>query len=118
MSVEHVMPQTWTSTWPLLDGRFSPPDKLTGSDQSMLDSIRAREQALHTLGNLTLITVPANTTASNKAFLNKKAWLKQSLLALNLAILEHEAWDEVTISQRADDLANLAATVWPGLDVT
>jgi hypothetical protein len=50
-------------------------------------AIIAREAALHTLGNLTLITVPGNTSASNSAFHDKAQWLRKSLLALNLAIL-------------------------------
>ena len=82
----------------------------------MLAQIRTREAALHTLGNLTLITVPGNTTASNKAFPDKKPWLKESLLALNLAIIERETWDESTIALRAEALADLATLVWRGLD--
>src|SRR3954451_10661767 len=36
-------------------------------DELMRAAIRTRNAALHTLGNLTLITVPGNTTASNRA---------------------------------------------------
>jgi hypothetical protein len=72
ISAEHVLPQTWTTNWPLPDGRVAPADKLTGVDEAMQVDIRTREAALHTLGNLTLITVPGNTTASNRAFAEKK----------------------------------------------
>ena len=116
MSVEHVLPRTWMTHWTLPDGRSAPADKTTGADQAMLASIRARDAALHTLGNLTLITVPGNSTASNNAFCAKKHWLKESLLALNLAVIEHETWDEDAIAQRGGDLADLAVTTWRGLD--
>jgi len=114
MSVEHILPQTWMTHWPLPEGRMAPPDKLTGADQAMMDAIRTRDAALHTMGNLTLVTVPANTTASNKSFNEKKLWLKQSLLGLNLSILGHDTWDEAAIAARAASLADMAIKLWPG----
>lgn len=113
LSVEHVLPQAWTAHWRLADGRTAPADKLTGADEAMLASIQVREATLQTLGNLTLVTVPGNGTASNKAFADKRGWLRESLLALNLAIAGHETWDEAAIAQRADTLADLAVAVWP-----
>ncbi|MBV8522170.1 MAG: HNH endonuclease, partial [Acetobacteraceae bacterium] len=113
MSIEHVLPQSWTATWPLPDGRYAPADASTGADGPMLAAIEARQSALHTLGNLTLITVPANAAASNAAFPKKAQWLKQSLLALNLAILEKSAWGEREITERGNALADLAVKIWP-----
>lgn len=113
ISIEHVLPQNWTAHWPLSDGRNAPADKFAGADEAMLAGIRARDAALQTFGNLTLITVPGNTNASNKAFSDKKPWLRESLLALNLAIFERETWDEVVIAERSDALADLAIVVWP-----
>ncbi len=114
MSVEHIMPQIWTTNWPLPDGRMAPADEVTGADPVMLTTIQARAAALHTLGNLTLITVPGNSAASNKAFADKKPWLAQSLLALNQVITAHPAWDETAILTRSRELAELAVKVWPG----
>lgn len=113
MSVEHVMPQTWTTHWPLPDGRSAPSDKYTGADQSMLLEIRSRDLLVHTLGNLTLITVPGNTVASNSAFPAKKPWLSQSLLALNLEITSSDVWDHQTVAARSTALAMRAAAIWP-----
>jgi hypothetical protein len=113
MSIEHVLPQTWTTNWSLPGGRSAPADKITGVDQPMLAAIAVRQAALHTLGNLTLITVPGNTTASNSAFDQKKPWLRQSLLALNLAILDQPTWDESQITARGKLLADLAVNIWP-----
>ncbi len=112
--VEHILPQAWMAHWSLGDGRTAPADKLTGADEAMLAGIHVREAALQTLGNLTLITVPGNGTASNRAFGDKKLWLRKSLLALNLSIIEHATWDEAAITQRADAPADLAIAVWPG----
>ncbi|MBS0251508.1 MAG: HNH endonuclease [Proteobacteria bacterium] len=99
------------TNWKLPDGRACPADKV-GLDKEMVAAISSREGLLHTLGNLTLITVPGNTAASNSAFKEKAPWLKQSLLALNLDILDQTSWDEVEIRNRADRLADLAVKVW------
>ena len=115
MSIEHILPRKWTTHWQLPDGRSAPDDKVTGADEVMIAAISERQSVLHTLGNLTLITVPANTVASNIAYPEKRSWLKQSLLALNLEILEHEKWDETEIAARAQTLAGLAMEIWQPL---
>lgn len=114
MSVEHIMPQTWTTPhWPLPGGCVVPADRTTGIDSNTLPLIRARDAALHTLGNLTLITVAGNTVASNSAFSAKKQWLSQSLLALNLEVLQAADWDVDQIGKRASALAARAVKAWP-----
>ena len=115
MSIEHILPQQWKKFWPLPDGRPAPADLTTGVDEAMNTAILIRSKTLHTLGNLTLITVPGNSTASNSAFEGKKAWLRKSLLALNLEILEKTGWDETFIRVRGGDLADLAIKIWPPL---
>ena len=115
MSIEHVMPQTWTTYWPLADGRFVPADKQTGADQKMIEDARTRDALIHTLGNLTLITVPGNTAASNSAFIDKKPWLLTSLLALNLEVTTGNKWDHQAIDDRATAIATRAKSVWPAL---
>jgi uncharacterized protein with ParB-like and HNH nuclease domain len=113
MSVEHVLPQAWTTHWPLPDGRVAPPDRVTGADKEMLARIQARDAALHTIGNLTLVTVSGNSAASNGAFPAKKSWLQQSLLALNLEVVQHDAWDVDSIRDRGKALADRAVSTWP-----
>ena len=121
MSVEHIMPQAWTNHWALSDGRYVPKDRVTGVDDVMRREIQARDGVLHTLGNLTLITMPGNTVASDSEFSDKAPWLAKALLALNLEILEKEkghenealVWDVATISKRSTVLASRAISVWP-----
>jgi len=113
MSIEHILPQTWRPHWPLADGSQAPIDGVTGADETMLAAIANREATLHTLGNLTLITVPGNTVASNSNFTIKAPWLKKSLLALNLEIVDQAIWDESKIVERSRILADRALSIWP-----
>lgn len=113
ISIEHILPQKWTKNWLLRDGRMAPDDHVSGVDETMNLAIAGREAALQTLGNLTLITVPGNSSASNLGFTEKRIWLKQSLLGLNLKVEENQTWDENTIAARANTLATLAINVWP-----
>jgi hypothetical protein len=115
MSIEHILPQGWTEHWLLPDGRKAPLDGQSNADEQMLSAITARQSALHTFGNLTLITIPGNSAASHSAFDKKKAWLKKSLLALNLAICERQVWNEAEIQRRSNSLAQLAIKIWPSL---
>jgi hypothetical protein len=119
MSVEHIMPQAWTNHWALADGSLVPEDRVTGVDDVMRGEIQARDGALHTLGNLTLITTPGNSAASDSEFSKTSTWLAKALLALNLEVLENgrendkPVWDVDGISKRATVLARRAMSVWP-----
>ncbi|HZP10015.1 DUF262 domain-containing protein [Methyloceanibacter sp.] len=118
MSIEHIIPQRWSEHWTLSDGRKAPSDLVTGADEKMLSLIAQRQSVLHTLGNLTLITVPGNSAASNSAFPQKRQWLKKSLLALNLEITDEKNtdWNEHNVLTRADALYKLATSIWPAID--
>lgn len=118
LSVEHVLPQTWMTNWLLADGRSAPADRFTGADEAMLTEIRARDGAVHTFGNLTLVTVAANSAASNSAFPDKKQWLNLSLLALNREISERETWGLDAIAGRVETIAGRAIAIWPAPPIT
>jgi len=113
LSIEHILPQSWRTHWPLSDGRLVPADKISGADEKMMKSIAEREALIHTLGNLTLMTGPGNYAASNGPFENKRNWLRQTLLALNFEISGCDTWNESTITARAQQLGELAIKVWP-----
>jgi hypothetical protein len=111
MSIEHVLPQFWAEHWLLPDGRKAPRDLLTSADEEMLSAIATRQGILHTLGTLTLITVPGNTAASNSAYNEKRDWLKKSLLALNLEVIDNNNnWGETEIQNRSRELVSEICT--------
>ena len=111
LSVEHVLPQTWTAHWPLADGRTVPANRIY-IDEEMAVAARNRDACRHRMGNLTLVTTPLNSSMQNQGFDKKRERLSKSLLALNGAISEAVNWDEDAIARRGQVLANLAIGVW------
>lgn len=113
LTIEHLMPQAWPEFWPLTGGKFAPRDRQTGVDEALRKEIDARDSLLHSIGNLTLLTPPANVSAGNAGFETKRARLLDSLLSTNAAILKESIWDEAAILRRADSLSLLASKLWP-----
>jgi len=75
---------------------------------------RVQETYLHTLGNLTLTGY--NSEYSDRPFVEKrdmKGGFKESPLRLNQGLGEISHWNEETILQRAQRLAEEASGVWP-----
>ena len=101
LTIEHVLPQEWSTNWPL------PP----GADpvQAALD----RDAAKHRLGNLTLVTKKLNPTMSNDPWAKKRDHLRErSVLLISADIRAAETWDEEAIAERGRHLADLAQAVW------
>ena len=71
----------------------------------------------HSVGNLTLLTQPLNSSASHGSFAEKKAKLQSpkygSLLVLNREVTAHDEWHEDAIEARAADMFALAQSAWP-----
>jgi len=106
LQIEHVIPQAWQDTWPLED----PQDE---------DAIARRTAAVHRLGNLSLVTSSLNPALSNDPWAEKRGELTQhSALRLNARLVhDHpERFDEESIDQRSETLANLLICEWPGPD--
>jgi hypothetical protein len=82
-----------------------------------LAEIERRDRLKHTLGNLTLLTAPANAEALNYGTARKLERLKRSLLRLNQEIAREEQWDEGAIQRRAARLADLVIGIWPAPQV-
>ncbi|MFF4246468.1 DUF262 domain-containing protein [Streptomyces sp. NPDC001822] len=111
LTIEHVMPQSWRDNWPPL---HDDPEEGSG-----------RDELVHSLGNLTLVTARLNPALGNMAWEDKRKWLGQhSLLRLTHGTLLHaptatdisdwgSAWDEHRIRARGAHLAGLATTIWP-----
>ena len=112
LTVEHIMPQQWEQDWPLPSGKFAPSDG-SAVDEAMANEIAVRRGLIHTLGNLSLLTPPANASAGNGSFEDKKPRLRDSLLRINSDVASAEKWKEGEIRARAEKLANLALRVWP-----
>ena len=119
LTIEHVMPRSWATHWPLPDGTIAPCESaweavsrgyvLDDKTKAFMDE---RQQAIDTLGNLTLVTKPSNSSIGNEGWKTKHDRLNGSLLALNREIAENESWNETSIKKRADDLANVANRIW------
>ncbi|MCY4382097.1 MAG: DUF262 domain-containing protein [Nitrospinae bacterium] len=119
LTIEHIMPQSWAENWPLPNGLTAPCEStweaaynghaLDDETKTLMDE---REQAVATLGNLTLVTGPLNAGIGNSGWMTKRERLGKSLLALNREVAANETWDELAIERRAADLAKLANNIW------
>ena len=108
------MPRAWRTGWALPDERMAPANWWDApADDAMAAAIRARDVAVDTLGNLTLLTGARNASLSNGKFDDKRPKFQQSLLVLNRDIAQEEAWSEALIEARARRLATYALKLWP-----
>ncbi|OBC01743.1 DUF262 domain-containing protein [Gordonia sp. 852002-50395_SCH5434458] len=120
LNIEHVMPQNWRAKWPLADG----------NDEDLL---ARREQAINSVGNLTLTNGRLNSQMRDKAWPSKRLALQQkstllittaSILAAPPGVAVEDAaawpteWDETRIAKRRAYLVGLALEVWPRPEIT
>lgn len=104
-SLEHMMPKKWRNNWDI-----PPTDELC----------RERNFRLLTLGNLTIISLPLNTSIRDANWTDKKngRGKHKGLIAYAGEIeimsdaLGKDNWTENDIKERADYLAGLANQVW------
>ena len=98
LTIEHIMPQTWTDDWPTQNG-----SKL---DRNVdFEKVVERDKALHRLGNLTLITGALNSGMSNIPFKDKKHAIKAySMLTLNKWFEDKERWTKRRLQKEASIL--------------
>ena len=105
LTVEHIMPEKWEKNWPL---------PANVSDE--VEGERIRNEAIATIGNLTLTTRKLNSTLSNSPWSVKREELnKHSTLFLNRQLLNDAPndWDEASIQRRSEHLAEIIAQIWP-----
>ena len=109
LTIEHVMPRSWESNWPL-------PTNLTEAERA--EKTETRNLLIHTIGNLTLTTQRLNSSLSNAAWEEKRKTLgDHSVLFINRTLLQESegvAWDEDFIQARSRRMAKIIAEVWPG----
>lgn len=117
MTVEHLLPQQWIEHWPLPDGTKGMTFMElvdTDSDDPRATATRKRSSALQTFGNLTILTQPLNSAASNSSWADKKhELLRHSLLPINQQLHDVAVWDEAAIEKRSEELLQRALKLWP-----
>jgi hypothetical protein len=112
LTVEHVMPQSWSTNWPLPG-----PEDLFPEDNEQL--LAERDAHVHRLGNLSLVTKRLNPSVGNSAWEKKRAALNaHSILHLNRDLVRDHVdyWNEELIDRRGAELAELIVKHWPGPD--
>lgn len=117
LSVEHVLPAAWIENWPLPGGFAGIPFYKRTNGEVSAELVKAsnyRDTVLHSIGNLTLLTQPLNSSLQNSAFEEKRPEiLRSSALAMNRYFLDQETWDEEAILKRGEALYGLALQIWP-----
>ena len=102
--IEHIMPQGWSTHWPL-------------PDDAGENAVVARDRAITTLGNLTLTNSKLDIHLSNLPWPKKREILrKHDNLFLNKHLLDSapkDIWDEEAILKRGERLANIITQIWP-----
>ena len=109
LTIEHVMPQTWLTHWPL-------PDEAKVDPMTEQKAMVRRSVMLNTLGNLTLITGKFNSSLQNAAWANKRPeLLKYSKMNLTRYFHGKEAddWNEAAIRARTEHLFAQLLRIWP-----
>ena len=104
LTIEHLMPRSWEEHWPLTcEG---------SSEETRREAARVRNQVVHQIGNLTLLTRKLNPSVSNGPWEQKRREiLKYSALNLNRSLQDN--WNEAQILQRSKQLLDVALKIWP-----
>lgn len=99
-SLEHVMPQEWRKNWP--------------GEEYGTDGL-SRDELVHQLGNLVLVTQALNSKVSNGPWLEKKKSLAEhSTLLTTKEVVDSgsDLWDEATIRARTEKVARAIIEIW------
>jgi uncharacterized protein with ParB-like and HNH nuclease domain len=103
--IEHVMPQSWQSNWPL-------PTNISERD---------RDDAVQRLGNLSLLSKKLNVDVSNSGWNagkgkdgKREAFVEKDLLQMNKKLLEvaQDDWNEEKIADRTELLISAMLDIW------
>ena len=101
LTIEHLIPQTWQTHWPLPGIRETDTEELE------------REEVIHTIGNLTVLNGKLNPKLSNGTWKKKrKEILKHSILHLNKYFQDCDEWSEESIIKRGRELFKIAQKKW------
>ena len=97
--IEHILPQKWKDHWPA--------ESPVGEQE--------RQERVHRLGNLTLLTKGLNSKVSNGPWASKrKALMEHNTIKLTGRLLDGDGdWDEARIDERTAVLIDRLLKVWP-----
>jgi len=122
LDIDHLMPQNWYSHWPLENGRIVTDSDANAVIQIVLAGaeltseqqlVWKRQQAIATLGNLTLLNLSVNRSVQHSAFLKKRDELiTHTNLRLNVPLITKDKWDEEQIFARSALLGHAALRTW------
>ena len=105
LTIEHLMPQGWEEKW------------LLPTDTDEASAKFHRNIIIHTIGNLTLVNKKLNSSMSNDSWEEKREELKNhSTLLLNGELISKSHWNEESIRNRSQKMADLISKCWPGPD--
>ncbi|GAB3077742.1 GmrSD restriction endonuclease domain-containing protein [Pedococcus soli] len=103
LHIEHLLPQKWQTYWPVTD----------------LEDEAERQEHVHVLGNLTLLTGSLNAKVSNGPWLGDGGKLshleRHDVILMNRRILRDavDGWDEHLIDKRTEALIEAILQTWP-----
>ncbi|TYL54025.1 GmrSD restriction endonuclease domain-containing protein [Agromyces mariniharenae] len=101
--VEHILPRGWRTNWPVT----------SAADEA------DRDDHVHRLGNLTLLTGSLNASVSNSGWLGDKgkrsAVDRHDVFLMNRAVVARSVagWDESMIDERTAELTRALLETWP-----
>ena len=97
-TIEHIMPQQLDDAWKAYLGKEASDEHLPA--------------LVHTIGNLCILSGPANSSAGQEPFEEKKL-AYSPVTALARMIKEHGAfWNLAAIKKRSKELADVAVEIW------
>jgi len=106
LTIEHLLPKEWEKHWPLKSKSDAHEDVETAKE--------LRNEMLHTVGNLTLLTKRLNPSISNGPWEKKREKiLEHSALKLNRHFQRVSEWNEPLIFKRSEELFKHAMQLWP-----
>ena len=81
--------------------------------ESVEKSAERRNELIHRVGNLTLLTKELNPAVSNGPWLKKRdEMLKHTIINLNRPFLDVQVWNENGIEKRSATLFEVARKIW------
>lgn len=96
--IEHILPQRWATHWPV-----------EGPVQRI-----ERDERVHRLGNLTLLTESLNSSISNGGWETKRpALARHDVMLISRELKDLPTWDEACIDARTHELTERLIRTWP-----